>query len=127
MLAVGIAIIARGGPKYNTIIKKLLENERREELSVVLFEYVDGAVGDRIYDTWDIRDAFLGWDHKSSLCEPIMTKANTLILLDILYKDRKRFLKAWFETKAPALGGLLFVIWRCVQISKYVHLLIGLK
>jgi hypothetical protein len=117
VLAVGVSIIARGGPKYNIIINKLRTNEQREDRSVVLMEYVSGAVADRVYDHWDIRDEFLGWASRS-FNTPIITKANTLLLLDILWTDRRGFLRAWADTKAPGLGGLMFLLWRCVQITK---------
>jgi hypothetical protein len=126
VLAIGVSIISRDRRKYGIIISKLIKNERLEDLSVMLMDYVVGAVSEQIYGPWVSPDSFLGWSSRDSLA-PIVSKANALLLLDILWKDRKGLLRAWAETHAPGLSGVLFILWRCVQITRYVDIAISIN
>ncbi|CAE6376841.1 unnamed protein product [Rhizoctonia solani] len=72
-----------------------------KEVEVFVIRLKDGPDPDKI----------LGWD----LHAPhsiIISKGNALLLLDLLFKDRKGFLRAWSETRCPTLSGLLFILRR---------------
>ncbi|KAG8696327.1 hypothetical protein FRC08_007228 [Ceratobasidium sp. 394] len=94
----------------------MLENERMEDLSVMLMDYVSGAAGEQVYGPWASPDPFLGWSSRHKF-KPLVSRPNSLILLNILWKDRKGFLKAWAETHALALLGPLFILWRGVEVA----------
>lgn len=83
--------------------------------------FVVSAVDQQMFGSSESPDRLLGWSSRDSE-PPIMAKSNALLLLDILWKDRKGFLRAWAETRAPVLTGLLFILWRCVHIARCVHL-----
>ncbi|KAG8732164.1 hypothetical protein FRC10_001189 [Ceratobasidium sp. 414] len=116
ILSIGIMIISRDQRRYGIIITKMRENERMEDLSVMLMDYVSGAAGDQVYGRWISPDPFLGWSSRYKF-KPLVSRPNALILLDILWKDRKGFLRAWAQTHAPALFGPFFILWRCVEIA----------
>ncbi|KEP52544.1 hypothetical protein V565_043960 [Rhizoctonia solani 123E] len=59
-------------------------------------------------------DKTLGWDIQA-LHSVIISKGDALLLLDLLFKDRKGFLRAWSETRCPTLNGLLFLLRRSVH------------
>ncbi|EUC60706.1 hypothetical protein RSOL_361070 [Rhizoctonia solani AG-3 Rhs1AP] len=120
VLATGVDLIIRNKLKYHQTINILLANERMEDLSVMLMEYVTGAVVELIYNKMvDVCDTFIGWKPGSLFdLKPVMSKADAAILLEVLYRDRKGFLRAWAETHAPSLSPLLFVLWRCAKQTR---------
>ncbi|KAH7323373.1 hypothetical protein B0J17DRAFT_241733 [Rhizoctonia solani] len=61
-------------------------------------------------------DRIIGWSPQG-IHPTIISKANTLLLLDLLFKDRKGLLRAWSETRSPTLTGLLFVLWRFAHVA----------
>ncbi|CAE6506160.1 unnamed protein product [Rhizoctonia solani] len=121
VLATGVDLILRKKQKYRQTIDILLANERMEDLSVVLMEYVTGVVVQLIYDQAGegVCDMFIGWKPGGFFnVKPVMSKADAAILLEILYRDRKGFLRAWAETHAPSLSPLLFILWRCAKQTR---------
>ncbi|CAE6522786.1 unnamed protein product [Rhizoctonia solani] len=66
-------------------------------------------------------DQIIRWDPQASH-GAIVSKEDALILLDLLFKDRKGFLLAWSETRSPTLNGLLFVLRRRAHTSTSIHL-----
>ncbi|CAE6401812.1 unnamed protein product [Rhizoctonia solani] len=57
--------------------------------------------------------------------EYVISKENALTLLDLLFKDREGFLRAWSETESPTLAGLLLVLRRRIHTisapERWVH------
>ncbi|KAH7323375.1 hypothetical protein B0J17DRAFT_772655 [Rhizoctonia solani] len=45
----------------------------------------------------------------------IISKEGAMALLDLLFKDRKVFLRAWSEAESPTLAGLLLVLRRRIH------------
>ncbi|KAH7333718.1 hypothetical protein B0J17DRAFT_676585 [Rhizoctonia solani] len=88
-------------------------------------EYVTGVVVQLVHDklaSADVCDIFIGWRWDDFFnIKPVMSKANAAILLEVLYQDRKGFLRAWAETHAPSLSPLLFIIWRCTKQTKMTN------
>ncbi|KAG8698278.1 hypothetical protein FRC11_014521, partial [Ceratobasidium sp. 423] len=83
-------------------------------VNVFLAENMDGPYPDQV----------IGWSSQGSRAA-IISKANTLLLLDLLFKDRKGLLRAWSETRSPTLTGLLFILWRCIHTAstptRWIH------
>lgn len=82
-------------------------------------DYVSGGITPRLDDKTSLLDNFLGWD-KIKIFPPFVSQVDALLLLDILWKGRKEFLRAWLDTRAPGLTALLFVLWRVVHLNGYV-------
>ncbi|KAG8723805.1 hypothetical protein FRC09_001707 [Ceratobasidium sp. 395] len=122
VLAIGIRTIGRVKRKYDIIITKLLENERKEDLSVMLMDYVTGTAMEQISQTPFSPYPFLGWSSRDRFFkEPLISEQNALALLDILWTDRGGFLKTWAESHAPSMFGIISIIWRCVEMSSTRH------
>ncbi|CAE6451686.1 unnamed protein product [Rhizoctonia solani] len=123
VLATGVDLILRNKQRYHQTIDILLANERMEDLSVLLMEYVCGVVVKLIYDNMaDVCDTFIGWKPDGLFdIKPVMPKADAAILLEVMYRDRKGFLRAWAETHAPSLSPLLFILWRCAKQTRMTN------
>lgn len=129
--------MSRPPEQYHDLVSKLHENKRREEPSAVLLEYAERLIAEMLKNDedfrnteglipgtpkrdFDFRDTMLGWSTDSDPLPwpPIMSQNDALLLLTILWRNRKGFLRAWADTTAPSLGILMFVLWRSVQIIK---------
>ncbi|KAF8596752.1 hypothetical protein BDV93DRAFT_610717 [Ceratobasidium sp. AG-I] len=113
--AIGVGILKRT-VNYSFVIKAMQENERREDLTFMFTDYVSSGICARLDDQTSLLDSFLGWE-RIRIYEPLMSQADALLLLDILYKGRKAFFRAWLDTRAPELTGLLCVLWRVVRLN----------
>lgn len=105
---------------YSLVIKAMQENERREDLTFMFTDYVSGGICPRLDDQTSLLDSFLGWE-KIKIYDPLMSQADALLLLDVLYKGRKDFFRAWLDTRSPGLTGLLYVLWRVVRLNGYAY------
>lgn len=114
-LAIGFSLISRFNIPLDAIVNKIHEERGLKDPTVTVMQLVAGVVSEQINAPFSAPDDFLGWSSRNRA--PIISKPNTLLLLDILWKDRKRFLRAWAETQAPSLNGLVFIFWRCVLIA----------
>ncbi|KAG8788088.1 hypothetical protein FRC12_014928 [Ceratobasidium sp. 428] len=119
ILAIGIRMIKRVSNRtYDIIIDKLLENERMEDLSVVLMDYVTGTAVEHICQTPLSPYSFLGWSSGARLYkDPLISEQNALALLSILWTDRKGFMKSWAESYAPSIFGIICITWKCVEMA----------
>lgn len=91
----------------------------------MFMEYVSGGVMAVLDHDTSLTDSLLGWGTGINMFQPLMPRADALLLLDILFKGRKNFLRGWMNTQTPALTGLLFVLWRVVNLNGYVFVLVG--
>ncbi|KAG9097177.1 hypothetical protein FRC07_010826, partial [Ceratobasidium sp. 392] len=122
VLAIGVRIISRIPRKHKTIIQELHENKKHEDRTVMLMEYVAHETGYQITQVKHIpSEPFLGWSSDKMFGDPIITRPNALILLNILWTDRKGFVQAWARTHAPAMAGVFAILWKCVQNASTSH------
>lgn len=124
MLAVGVSIISRHKETFESLIEPLLELAERDDPTPVLMAIIVRASFELMDDRESAIDNLFGWSPDGV---PIVTQSDALLILDILWNDRKRFLVAWAYSDSPPLNGLLFVLWRCVHIHRYVITVMGMS
>ncbi|CUA72992.1 putative protein MG316 [Mycoplasma genitalium G37] [Rhizoctonia solani] len=86
----------------------------RHDAAEELSDSLDDFLSERKDDPYP--DKIIGWD-SSDPRVLVISKKNTSLLLDLLFRDRKGLLKTCSQTWSPTLTGLLFVIWGCVYIT----------
>lgn len=67
-------------------------------------------------------DWVLGWaelNHHAPL-DTLVPRSDASTLLDLLWMDRKLFLKALSMTYSPGLSGIMFLLWRQWHLARYV-------
>lgn len=65
-------------------------------------------------------DHILGWAQldKHEPREPLVMRFDASMLLDLLYDDRKYFLKSIASTYSPGLSGVFFLLWRYWRLER---------
>ncbi|KAG8779715.1 hypothetical protein FRC12_023902 [Ceratobasidium sp. 428] len=117
VLAIGIRIIRRVSErKYDIFIKKLLKNQDAEDLSIALMNHVAKTAVNQICQTPASAHRFLGWS-SDEFEDSLISEQTASTLLDILWTCREGFFKAWAESYAPSVAGILCIIWRRVEMS----------
>lgn len=111
MLAVGVSIIARYNSVYNFIIDKIRKHP--DPVNLLMAIIVD-ATSEQIDGPQAAPDSFLGLSSDIDT-GVIMKPSYALLLLRILWCDRKRFLIAMAYSHPPPLNGLLLIFWRSVR------------
>ncbi|KAG8724048.1 hypothetical protein FRC09_000649 [Ceratobasidium sp. 395] len=119
VLAIGVRIIRRvSKKKYVTFIEKLLENQHVEDFSLMLMNHVTKMAVNHICQTPASAYRFLGWSSSDQSVETsLVLEQHAFTLLDIIWACRKGFLKAWAESYAPSIFGIVCIIWRRVEMS----------
>ncbi|QRV93648.1 hypothetical protein RhiJN_21666 [Ceratobasidium sp. AG-Ba] len=121
VLTIGVMIVSRDPENYSFTLSELLKSRLElRDLTVLLldFVYITAAkttIGDSIFTP----DSLIGWSTKESI-QPWISRSDALLLLDVVWKSRKGFTRAWHETCAPAFFGPLFVLWRCIEIKSTI-------
>ncbi|CAE6376861.1 unnamed protein product [Rhizoctonia solani] len=111
VLAINILVIS----KYDcpAFWRLLASMDGKQDASKTLSDGVEVFLAHRI-DSHP--DQVIGWS-SSAPNEIIVNQECALLLLGLLFKNRKGLLRAWSETCSPTLTGLLFVLWRLAHIT----------
>jgi hypothetical protein len=70
---------------------------------------------DRNYD-W-----ILGWSKSPGHSQQpvLVSRPEALSLLNMLWEDRKMFLRAFTSTYSPGLSAVIFLLWRYLVLERY--------
>ncbi|KAG9122489.1 hypothetical protein FRC07_001103 [Ceratobasidium sp. 392] len=119
VLSTGILMLSREPDRLEWVITEMSAAARSENSSKLMMKYINDSVAVMVYglnkDHHSI-SSFLGWTPEDGL-KPLISPPKAMTLLDILWKDRKGFLRAWGETHAPELYGLLVLLWSCLETT----------
>lgn len=113
VLAVGVSVLSRNKRMYNVTIDRL--HELKDPTAKLMTTIVE--VTSEMNEEWAAPelDSFLGLS-SDGLTSPMMGLSSALLLLRILWDDRKRFLVAWAYSNSPPLNGLFILLWRFARI-----------
>ncbi|CAE6421542.1 unnamed protein product [Rhizoctonia solani] len=111
LLAINISVISDFDcPAFWNVLGS---KDGKEDASQMLSRGVEVFIAQR---AGDHPDQLLDWDLPTP-GEPIISQRYALLLLGLLFKDRKGLLRVCSETRSPTLTGVLFVLWRLVHIT----------
>lgn len=101
-----------------------LESETDIEMLDIFAENVAELVQDEIQSHMDGMncDWILGWGESDGRPhqDPLLLESDVLQLWDLLFEDRKMFLKALYYTDLPGLSGVMFLLWQYWHLQRYV-------
>lgn len=119
-IAINVCLLERSSTLDDAIDRMLLEP--KAALLQVLSEHVSKVV---IQAAGDGRhcDLILGWAGLEGQApeEVLMLDSDVTILLDLLWTDRKDFLRALASTYSPGLSGVMLLLWRYCCLEGALH------
>ncbi|KDN34055.1 hypothetical protein RSAG8_12843, partial [Rhizoctonia solani AG-8 WAC10335] len=115
ILAINASMISKY--HYPALWNTLTSMDGKQDVDGPLSDALNIFLAERMNDPYP--NQIIGWNSQGPRTT-IVSKANALLLLDLLFQDRKGLLRAWSETRSPTLTGVLFVLWRCVHITGWV-------
>lgn len=87
-----------------------------ESVATVVWAVIRGTeAGDMAHCDW-----IVGWvalEDENAPSEVLVSRPDASMLLDMLWTDRKYFLKALTMTYSPGLSGIMFLLWRHLHLK----------
>ncbi|QRV93652.1 hypothetical protein RhiJN_21670 [Ceratobasidium sp. AG-Ba] len=117
IVCIAVLLLYRDPNYYEWVIEQMLMNRGSTDPYILLMEHSRAAIGIVAAGCSQGHrsiESFLGWS-SDSLLQPLIPQSAGLALLDVLWKDRKGFLRAWAETYSPELYSIIAILWRCVE------------
>ncbi|KAG8734127.1 hypothetical protein FRC11_011390 [Ceratobasidium sp. 423] len=121
-IVVGVSILERSGNLEMTIANMVSDTET--ELLLTFSGHVSRVIQEEYETPNDVDDCdwILGWleDSERGTLDPLVGQQDVVLLMNMIWEDRKPFLSALSHTYSPGLSAIMFVFWRCMEFGRHL-------